>query len=163
MHRIARQPVDRNAPPPASAAADLIAAARVLIQRRYGRVPFPVRVVVSLDADLQPVGQPTVELTPVNEAIPGEALTLAALPPTPKRKRSRNVSDECLADVIDLLEQVGHRLTGDEVIRSLEKAGRRWPDSTVRHTLSYFTNCDRPQLSNDQHGDPQGYGLPCWD
>ena len=75
--------------------------------------------------------------------------------------RDRNVSDECLDEIVDVLKSAGHRMTGDGIATTMHRLGVGRCGSVLKHTLSYFRKLGR--LTNDPKADPPGYGLPEWD
>jgi hypothetical protein len=66
-------------------------------------------------------------------------------------------SSECLEAIVSVIDEAGHRLTGDVLVETF--AGQ-WGGSTVRHTLAEAVKLGKLTNAQDVHG--KGYGLKCW-
>lgn len=66
----------------------------------------------------------------------------------------------CPADLVNLLRQVGHRMTAEETHAESERRGLPWGLTKVKSTLPVLV--DLGILDNDQESHPKGYGLPEW-
>ena len=67
---------------------------------------------------------------------------------------------DCEVDILDLLEEVGHRMTTVRILRELESRDQIHGESTVKTTLSRL--CREGKVTNRTDTNPRGYGLPDW-
>jgi hypothetical protein len=131
-----------GARPPVSASqlADL---ARDYLTSQYGDFDRPVEVVVTFDARLNFV---RAYVSPL---------------PIPEPPDQSEEPHQALLDIVVLLARTGRRLTTMQILEGLEKQGTAHGESTVRKVLAAAVEAGR--LTNDQAGNPKGYGLPHFD
>jgi hypothetical protein len=67
----------------------------------------------------------------------------------------------CRADIFATLREAGRRLTTNELLAALERAGRVWGLSTVKGWLARLVR--EGSLTSNHAASPPGYGLPEWD
>lgn len=69
-------------------------------------------------------------------------------------------SESCEADIREILEDAGQRLTTMQILAALDRAGKLWGESTVKRKLAEMVRDG--QLTNEKERRPRGYGLPQW-
>ena len=74
-----------------------------------------------------------------------------------KRKKRRNQRD----DIIEILRDAGHRMTGEEILAALEIRNGTASSGTIKIYLASMVGCG--SLTNRKDVEPPGYGLPEWD
>jgi hypothetical protein len=132
--------------PVSSPTARLAEAARDFARQRLGKAALPVRVVVTLDGQLE---------------LEGIAVEVAG-PPAPDDADGGNVS-ACLRDIIATLARTSRRLPTMALLTALDDAGLTWGEGTVKATLAAAVkaglidnNTNTGANRNEQHW----YGLP---
>lgn len=68
--------------------------------------------------------------------------------------------DSCAADVLKAIRAAGHRLTTQQVLEAMTRAGDTWSDSTVKAALAELVRDGVLTSRGDVR--PRGYGLPEW-
>jgi hypothetical protein len=76
--------------------------------------------------------------------------------PPPKKAR-KWVADR---EILDVLKDVGHRLSTREILAEMTRRGHNPSESTVGHRLAEMVKDGR--LTKDRKARPPGYGLPGW-
>lgn len=70
--------------------------------------------------------------------------------------------NDCGRDILALLEEVGRRLTGEQVRREFQARQKLHGDSTIAHALAELGPLHRALLSNRRDSYGRGYGLADW-
>lgn len=78
-----------------------------------------------------------------------------------ERRPASRYSENCAREVLELLEDVGHRLTLTLLADEFSRRGRPWSSSCLSHTLAEMRR--RGMVDNQSDGRGAGYGLPGWD
>ena len=64
----------------------------------------------------------------------------------------------CTGDIIQILQDVGKRLTADEIMAEMSRRGLTWSDAKVKSTLPVMAELGR--LTTGVDVGARGYGLP---
>lgn len=71
--------------------------------------------------------------------------------------------NDCGRDILTLLEEVGRRLTGEQIRREFQARQKVHGDSTISHALADLGPLHRALLSNRRDSYGRGYGLADWE